>query len=306
MYNDDLKNRFFAENNISSVIKNDYMRLFQKSYDMESRLGLDLCQIKDKDELNNYLALICGVKKSTNKAILGKIKRYIRWCVENNIDNSTDAILNMEFTQEERFSRDLVGSADDLNRYLNTIFDKEIKKTYDNVYRCYFWMAFIGVDIKYVYDIKNEEVNIEKRQITHEGKTYEICHEAIPSIKNCATLDGFMYSHPNYTNDIYRARIQSNQLMRGIKSETKRSTFLSGLTKRLNTNSERRLSYERVLLSGIFCRLYQTELDGFPINFDAAATYFLTSSQNKIVIRRNITELEQQYNVWKKVFRNDK
>ncbi len=301
MYNVDLKNKFIEQVN-NEASKEIYRRLFSRVSQVEFELDQDLCQISDEDKIQEILYLICGVKKNTTNVVLSRCKQYIQWCLREKVPGATDALLNNQYNSDEKFLTGLVGSAKDLTRCLNVVFDKEIKHTYDNVCRCFFWLAFIGVPLKDVFEIKSSDVDLNKKKITHNSAAYEICDEAMPSITNCVKLRAFMYSHPNYSTDISRDRVNSDQLLRGIKNEAKITTLKPTISKRVNQKGIIQLKYDKVLLSGIFCRMYQRELDGYPINFEEVVRHYLKPGQAKNRINASVSNIEYEYKIWKKVF----
>ena len=202
-----------------------------------------------------------------------------------------------------------------LQKYLDSIFDPEEEETIDNLYRCYFWMAFGGIDEEDTILIKTEDVDLENMEIRYKSVSVPIYRDALPAFRNAITLNSFLYKHPKYSKLIRRERIPGDTIMRGIKATTKTFTMRTTLSKRNikaieEGKTDLQLSFYRVRMSGLFYRTYEIERAGGTVDFSDAAlrlmdgkTYSL-SGREKIEHKQRRIERDyfEDYQRWKLAF----
>ena len=198
---------------------------------------------------------------------------------------------------------------------MDSIFDPESEETIDNIYRCYFWMAYGGIDEEDTIAIRKSDVNFQRMYIQYKSTSIPIYREAVPAFRNAVMLDSFVYKHPNYSKDIRRNRVQGDTIMRGIKAATKTFTMRATLSKRNikaieEGKTDLQLSFYRVRMSGLFYRVYEMERAGISPNFSEAAlrvmdgkTYSL-KGREKLEHKQNRIEKDymEDYERWKLAF----
>ena len=209
----------------------------------------------------------------------------------------------------------MVASPLHLQMYLDQVFDKESQETIDNIYRCYYWMAYGGISEEDTLFINRSDVDLELMLIRYNNTSVPIYREALPAFRNAMQLSSFVYLHPNYTKTIRRDRVPGEELMRGIKATTKTMTIRSSLSRRSADaikagKTEQQLSFYRVWLSGLFYRIYERERAGVPVDFSEAAVNFMEGKtyvlcgREKIEHKQNRIERDymEDYQRWKLAF----
>ena len=314
MYNEEQKKRFIRDYTGSLSTANVAATIFNETEKYEESWGTDLCT-KGVEELQPVVNEITGLRNKSQWMSLTILKEYVKWCLAMKVPGACDGMLRIEAVGLDKIKKQMVASPLHLQRYLDDIFDKEFEETIDNLYRCYFWMAYGGIDEEDTILIKTEDVDLSQMLIRYKTTSVPIYREAIPAFKNAVTLTNFLYKHPNYTKPIRRDRVPGDTIMRGLKATTKTFTMRTTISKR-NISAiedgltELQLSFYRVRMSGLFYRTYEMERAGIPVTFSEAAlrvmdgkTYAL-SGREKIIHKQNRIERDyfDDYQRWKLAF----
>lgn len=314
MYNEEQKKRFIKDYTGSLNTANVATTIFNAIEKYENIWGADLCT-KTAEELQPAVDDIVGLRDKSKWMTLIILKEYVKWCLVMKVPNACDGMIHVESIGLEKVRKQMVASPLHLQRYLDSIFDEEFEETIDNVYRCYFWMAYGGIDEEDTVLVRSQEVDFSNMLIHYKSTDVPIYRESIPAFKNVVTLTSFLYKHPNYTKPIRRDRVPGDTIMRGLKATTKPFTMRATLSKR-NIHAieigltDLQLSFYRVRMSGLFFRTYEMERAGIPVNFSEAAlrmmdgkTYAL-SGRETIVHKQNRIERDymEDYQRWKLAF----
>lgn len=313
MFNEEQKVRFIRSYTDSINTANVATNVFKNFEKYEQEWGADLCT-RSAEELQPVIDDILGLRSKSRWMTLSILKEYVKWCLTMHIPNAKDGMLQIEVAGIDKIRKQMVASPLHLQKYLDQVFDSESEETIDNIYRCYYWMAYGGIKEEDTLFIKNSDVDFEQMIICYRGTSVPIYREAIPAFRNVIRLDSFVYQHPNY-KDIRRDRIPGDELMRGIKATTKTMTIRSTLSRKSAEavkagKTEQQLSFHRISLSGLFYRTYERERIGLPVNFSEAAVSFMEGrsytlgNREKLVHRQNKIERDyiEDYQRWKLAF----
>lgn len=314
MYNEEQKNRFIRDYTGSLNTANVATNLFNSFEKYETDWAADLCT-KSSEELQPVVDEIVGLRAKSKWMTLTILKEYVKWCLAMKIPNACDGMLHIEAVGLEKIKRQMVASPLHLQKFLDDIFDSESEETIDNIYRCYFWMAYGGIDEDDTVLIKNDAVDFSQMIIRYKTTSAPIYREAIPAFHNAVTLTSFVYKHPNYSKPIRRDRVLGDTIMRGVKAPTKTFTMRTTLSKRnikavQDGLTDLQLSFYRVRMSGLFYQMYERERAGIPVTFSEAAirvmdgkTYSL-NGREKIEHKQNRIERDymEDYQRWKLAF----
>ena len=243
------------------------------------------------------------------------LKEYVKWCITMKVPGACDGMLQIKTVGLDKVKHQMVSSPLHLQKFLDDVFDPESEETLDNIYRCYFWMAYGGIAEKDTILIQNEQVDFGQMVIYYKTTNIPIYREALPALRNAVSLNSFLYKHPNYSKPVRRDRVPGNTLMRGIRATTKTFTMRTTLSKRNikaieDGLTDLQLSFYRVRMSGLFYRVYEMERAGIPTSFSEAAlrvmdgkTYTL-HGREKLEHRQNKIERSylEDYQRWKLAF----
>lgn len=314
MYNEELKKRFIRDYTGSLNTANVAATMFNAAEKHEIRWNADLCT-RSAEELQPMIDDIVGLRSKSRWMTLIILKEYVKWCIAMKVPGACDGMMHIEAVGLDKVKHQMVSSPLHLQRFMDSIFDPESEETIDNIYRCYFWMAYGGIDEEDTIAVRKSDVNFQGMYIQYKSTSIPIYREAVPAFRNAVMLDSFVYKHPNYSKDIRRNRVQGDTIMRGIKAATKTFTMRATLSKRNikaieEGKTDLQLSFYRIRMSGLFYRVYEMERAGISPNFSEAAlrvmdgkTYSL-KGREKLEHKQNRIEKDymEDYERWKLAF----
>ena len=314
MYNEEMKSRFIREYTGSLNTANVATTIFNAMEEHEKSWNADLCT-RSSEELQPVITEITGLRSKSKWMTLTILKEYVKWCIAMQVPGACDGMLQIQTVGLDKVKHQMVSSPFHLQKFLDDVFDPESEETLDNIYRCYFWMAFGGIDEEDTILIQNEQVDFGQMVIYYKTTNIPIYREALPAFRNAVSLSSFLYKHPNYSKPVRRDRVPGDTLMRGIRATTKTFTMRTTLSKRNikaieDGLTDLQLSFYRVRMSGLFYRVYEMERAGIPTSFSEAAlrvmdgkTYTL-HGREKLEHRQNKIERSymEDYQRWKLAF----
>jgi len=273
MYNEKLKVDFVRSYTNSVHTESACRILFDAVEKYENKWNADICT-KKEEELLPVIEELVGLRAKSKHLRLLILKEYVKWCISNDVPGACDDILNINDVGVGKIRQQTVSSPLHLQKYLNEICEPEDEQTVDNIYRCYYWLAYAGIYEDDILNIRCDDVDFSRMVIKYNGIEVPIYREAVLSIKNCIELTQFVYKHPNYSANVYKDRVPGDTLIRGIRSQLSIKSMrveLSRRSKRMRDSgaTELKLSHFRVWISGLFYRTYELELMGVKPDFKA-------------------------------------
>lgn len=318
MYNEKLKNDFVEY--FRQKRPNDAVEFCISTFDacegFENEWNADLCT-RNAEQLAPMIEEIVGLRvKSKWKRII-LLKEYVNWCIAIGVPDVSDGMLKIESVGLKKVRTQMVSSPVHLQKYLDEIFEPEREETVDNIYRCCFWLSYMGVAEEDIVSIKCSDVDLPKRVLYYKGEEIELYHVAVPAFKNAATLTAFRFKHPNYNDKvILRDRAEGDLLIRGIRNAPSTMAIRSELSRRSKKaleegNTQSRVSLQRAKLSGVFYKKYELERAGCQVDFEDVAEEFIGDRIYKLDLGRNTQDAKkrqimndylQDYQRWKAAF----
>jgi len=308
MYNAELKEQFVAAYSKDESKRKTLYVMFEALGKCETKIGKDICQMNE-EELNQALSEVIGYRYRSKNTRSSSLRAYIQWCVDNHVDGATLTIMDVDFGNIglDKMRRQSVASPQHLQRYLDSIFEKESEETVDVIYRCFFWLAYMGImkeEDALAVDVS--DVDFGDMAIHFKGKDYPFYREAIPAIKKCATLESFRYIHPNY-DPVAKERAPGTKLLRGSKDTPSLQVFRNTICKK---EKERKflpadmkedkslnlsLSFDRVWLSGRFFSMLENERSGMSVDFTYLAEEFMEGKEYNLSSGRNLIGAKKRW-----------
>ena len=316
MYNEERKKKFIRDYTGSLNTANVAETIFNAIEKYETAWGADLCT-KSTDALQPVIDEITGLRSRSKWMSLIILKEYVKWCLAMKVPDACDGMLHIETVGLNKVKKQMVANPLHLQNYLNAIFDSEYEETIDNVYRCYFWMAYMGIDEEDVSAITTEDVNLNNYSVHYRDNDIPMYRESIKAFENVTLLNSFLYKHPNY--EIRRNRVEGNTILRGIKTDADVMTLRRVVSLRRNekddnglrsVKTDQQLSFYRVRMSGLFYRMSERERAGIPVDFSEAAVRLMEGKEyslhgrEKLIHRQNRIERDymEDYQRWKLAF----
>jgi hypothetical protein len=342
MFNKEMKERFIKETTGSHHTENVARIMFDAIEPYEMNIWkADFCTV-DLQKLQPVMDKILGLRMSSKWMAVTLLKKYVVWCLDKEkYPSACDAIMSVKYEGLGKVREQMTANPIHLQAYFDKVFTLESEETLDNIYRCFLWMAYAGMNEDDALKVEIKDVNLTELRVEYEGVAYPIYREAIPAFKNAIHLTSFVYKHPNYPEKIVmKKRAPGNTIIRGINFNSEEGktrqdiiyTLRSQLSRRLSeasknkldkkTNTmrdkltEQTLSYYRIWLSGIFYRASEAERAGIPVQFADVADelmdrrvniekkeYKYGAKQGKIQKRnRKARDYMEDYRRWKLAF----
>ena len=316
MYNEEQKQLFMSQMLTGKSMLSQAQSMFNSFAPYEEERGSDLCTWS-VDELGPALANAFGIRESSRHAAYSILRKYAQWCMDNGVPGATDSAMkigNVGSSALDKLRRNSVRNPRDLQAWLDTFLDKESEETSDNYLRAFCWMAYSGLEDSDAYVVRASDVDYKHMVIRTAKREYPIYKEALPCLHNCTDLTQFAYKHPLYSNVIYRARIPGDDIMRGVRGKQTLENIRVTLSKKNKTaidagKTDRKLSYRRIWISGIFYRMLKDEIEGFPVDFRDVAElgimekqFDMSSCRNTLGYRRReaAAAYKTDYELWKR------
>lgn len=314
MYNEELKIRFIREYTTSIHTAKVCETTFDACEPYEVEWDADLCT-KTAKELQPVIDHIVGLRVRSQLMRIILLKDYVRWCNDvANVPNACNGMFDIKTAGIDKVKTQMVSNPLQLQRYLDVLFTSESEGTVDNAYRCFYWMAYAGLTEEDALQVQESDVDMENLTIKFNGTEYPIYREAIKAFRVCTNESKFMYIHPKY-EPIARERVQGKQLIRGVRAQQTSLSMRTAMSKASRDHEEdtnMRLSYKRIWLSGIFYRMYERELSGMEPNFypivaeqREGKTYKLDSGRNtnEAKLKQLARDYLNDYMRWKLAYR---
>ena len=315
MYNEELKTKFVRWYTSSIYTAEVCKVIFSAFEKYENEWGADLCT-QSTQELQPVVESLVGIRSKSKCIRLSILKEYVKWCIAMKVPGACDGMLKIDVMGLDKIRQQTVASPLHLQMYLDSICEPERAETTDNIYRCFYWLAYGGVSEEDIFGIKCSDVDLNDMVVRYDGGEVPIYREALAAFKNCVNLTQFVYKHPNYDKIVYMDRAVGDTLVRGIRSAPSVKAMRVALSRRSKENIDEgktnlRLSYFRVWLSGLFYRTYERERAGIPVNFSDAAAQFMEGKTYKLDTGRNTPEAKKRkvakeyladYERWKLAF----
>jgi len=309
MYNAELKEKFIQETTTSLSMRRAIRIMFNDLESYEIQWGCDVSS-QSPDEVNRAIENLCGFRFKNISARVRIIKNYANWCVRRGVDGARSDLADIEVDKTSVVKSKLISCPFELNTYMNTIFRPEKDRSIDDVYRCYLWMVFSGIDTSDICLVSKNNIDIDNMVYKLAGSEYPIYTEAVPSLMNCANLDSlviFRNGTPYKTQ-----RVKGEEIIRTPSGLASTHACNTQIWKKLAASGhldwKNKMSYYSLRLSGVFYRTYEKEVAGYPVDFLVDSSGILVKNER----RRDSTsggrprearsELIRDYEAWKLAF----
>lgn len=308
MFNEDLKNRFVAECSETEDSAYRMRRMFKISEKYENAWNADLCT-RSESELGEAVEEMIGVRSGAQLTHLSMLRKYAKWCLNNDVPDACDGLLKIHEVGLKKIRTRMVSGPKHLQEYFDLAFPPEFDCRIDNIYRCFFWMAFAGISEEDTSKVLTSDVDLKNMVIRIGERRYPIYKESIPAFRHLCTADSFLCDFVRYEKVV--RRIPGDQLLRGtrgddgIKTDSIRRSALRKFSAAFETSFEDvKISYKNIMFSGIYHRIYEKEKLTGECSF---SEYFEEMFKDKegLTDRRKLQakeEFRNDYTRWKAAF----
>lgn len=275
MYNEDIKKRFVEDYSSAKSSQAACVRLFNATEPFEREWNADICT-RPTEDIQTMLDSVAGLTVDSRYAQVAILKKYGKWCLTCRIPKASDGILGIShfIGGLDAIRLEMVANPVQLQEFLDCVFSPEEMENYDNIYRVYCWLHFMGIPKDMVMSVDSDLLDFEELTLSVNGQKYEIYSESIPAFRKAAELTYFTYNRNGRL--LPNRRIPGSNIMRGIRSIPSEKTIWNRISFKNQLASERNskvknLSCSRIRQSGIFFRMLQRETRGFSVDFTEVA-----------------------------------
>lgn len=316
MYNENLKTKFIQSYTTSISTADACTAIFNAIEKYEAEWDADICT-KNETELQPVIDSIVGFRARSKWMRLIILKDYAKWCIAMGVPNACDGMMKINTIGLEKIKEQTVSSPAHLENYLNEICEPVGEKTTDNIYRCYYWLAYAGISEEDILKVRCEDVDFDKMVVRYNGIEVPLYREAVQAFKNCVELTQFVFKHPNYSNDVWKDRAPGDTVVRGVRAQPSLKAMRVELSRRSKNKRDEgktdlKLSHYRVWISGLFHRTYEKERMGIKPDFRDVVSHQVSGKTYKLDSGRNTQEAKKRqlahdyledYQRWKLAFK---
>lgn len=318
MYNEEIKEAFLSSYTKSHSQEVAARWTFKACEPFESAWGSDLCT-RSVEELTDMSEQIIGVRSPGKWTRVNILRAYVRWCLKKKVPGATDAMLRVECDGTESFRKQMLRSPEALEEWLNKMLKPVSEGTPDIIFRCFYWLAWHGVQQDDVISITADNIDLNRKILYYHDRQIELCRQSWDAIEAAVKMTGFNVHNGNYrlTTYDYMPRVDHPSILRSVKSEPVYSSITIMLTRRERRYEKEsgeklpRYSYYNVWLSGAFYMAYMTECKEHYVDFGDLAAEFMRGKEYSFnddiaARRRKRTQVSgdyaRDYEKWKSVF----
>ena len=298
MYNESLKTKFVQEYTKSISTAKVCQTIFNAIEKYETEWDADICTQRE-EVLQPVIEELVGFRARSKWMRLIILKDYVRWCIAMGVPDSCDGMLNINTVGLEKIKQQTISSPAHLENYLNEICEPVDRKTTDNIYRCYYWLAYAGVKEEDILKVKCSDVDFSRMVIKYGDTEVPMYREAVPAFKNCVELTQFIYNHPLYSSDVWKDRAPGDTVVRGLRATASLKAMRVELSRRSKSkrddgHTDLKLSYYRVWISGVFFRAYENEQMGIEPDFSTVVSQQVEGKTYKLDSGRNTQDAKKR------------
>lgn len=317
MYNRERKVQFQQQYTTNAATATVVANIFESLAKYEEKYDMDICQM-DAESMQSIFDEVAGLKCSSIDNVLYILKSYSRWCLLMGFPGANDSMSKIENAGIKKLRDYMISGPLELAIYLDKTHNSVAEDCLvDNVWRCYDWLAFMGVDEADILDIKTSDVITSTMVVRCHGKEYDIPKEAYTVFRNLVRLTEFKFRHSLYSEDIERLRAPGDVLLRSYAPfesvvDLRDRVSRKRIRKSKDGQSMKKLSYKRIQYSGIFFRAYELERAGLIPDFTEEINHRMSKLQPTGVAKNEksklkykmqlIRDIQTDYKRWKMAF----
>lgn len=200
----------------------------------------------------------------------------------------------------------MVSSPKGLQSYMDAIFSPEEEQEVDNIYRCFYWLIYMGIPANEALSVRKSEVSIQDMLVRHNGEEIPLYKESVEAFENGISLVQFRTERISKKGKLFTAFIPRSEspyiistmqrsrgaglnvgyIMNNIRIRVKRLGNATGL-----------ISTRNMYMSGIFYRMLKQEKAGFPVRFDFLLEDGLPPTSEAAQVSQS--RYKRDYETWK-------
>ena len=346
-YDDGAKEQFIHWYSKLQNSREHVRKVLKKMEPFEIAWGMDY-SLQDVPQLEHAVNEVIGTRIQSAENTLIILRDYVKWR-EHNLYPVSDSIYWIKLDIVRQMRENMVGSPKHLKNVLKYVFDDPRQHTSDCIYRAFLWLGYMGVDSSDTIRITTDDVDMDNMVISCGNESFKIYEESKQDFLSAVTLTEFEDNkHRKDGIVLHRVikRKDGNEILRGMINSRRQelsedylnSTIRTVITKKFRIASEKRdmalskaiesgcnpekicsmhfnLTFKDVYLSGLFYRMYESEMRDGIVDFypDAQRTMERKESRGmeykesehsgrQKMLARTVRDLSTNYTFWKEAF----
>ncbi len=316
LYNENQKMNFINEVTSMDNSARTIMTVFYSSAAYENEKGTDICTWS-QEELSPLLDDICGVSNASRYAKISVLRQYAKWAIRNNIPGAKNGVGKTVDKGTRRVLETSIRNPEHLQYCLDLFFAPESEKTTDDIYRCFFWLAYGGMQDSVIHTVTAKDVDFKNMLVRKDDDVSVLYRQGLPAVRNCVKLQKMKYRNRGYVNagSVYLDRVDDPSILRGIKGKPSLLNMRTQISRKVRVAQEKYgpipesecMTFFHVWQSGYCYRIFETELAGKEPDFMAIArasyrgrrALISGRTDAKTLLRQIASDYENDYARWK-------
>lgn len=261
-YNKDIKTEYLfmlTKKNYSMFSAAD--SLFKFSEGIERKYDTDIVDF-DAKMLKELFGKSATSNKPFYKLRVAMLRHYFYWCKKNKmIPINDDVIVSTDYVVDEIRDK-TVSNPLHLKMKLDDCQNPTCNDYLACLYKCFFWVAFSGLPVQYIANVKRSDLNLKSMKINYVDE-FQLCRLAANDINHWMDIT----KHTSSKNDSLFGFCDTKSLCKSIKG-------FDCMTAKQKPDRRLQHQYRWICKSGIYYRKYQIEMTNNPIDFRRDAEIF--------------------------------
>lgn len=332
MYNDQVKCAFIQRYTASDQTEKLVRGIFDRMQGVEEKYDTDFYAM-NTEQAQEAFTSVTGTRIKGANTILMILKAYVRWCVANGYPAS-NSVQDVRLDVYDKFKEGYVASPLHLKETLDVVFYRPDLNGIEYIYRTYFWLAFMGLQVSEAIQVKDSDIDFDNMRLKFfdakrkKEERFPMYVESLPDFRQAKVMKTI--SEPRGTKGVSKDRASGNELLRGKVSkrtleEAITLTYRPVICRTFKETPQRyeregkevpktvslKLTYNHAYMSGIFYRMYERERMGIPPDFDEIVLrerrnvtnpHYPRGYSERKLLNILIKNMGQDYENWKSVF----
>lgn len=303
MFNEQQKSAYISTLNSESSRKK-FHSLFCMSEGIESEDNKDVCEWTPED-IERYFSQRRIDRTSTKQTVVGCIRSYMAWCEQQGLKTTLSEIRKYKLKTSD-ISSVTVANPDELQRFLDCVFQPVDMHSPDNIYRGALWLLYIGIPLEGAIRVECSDYQEDIGYIIFEGYEYPVFEQAREVLVACKYDTALITYRDTGTGDTSNPRSNSPLLLRGQRRKNDSCSLNYQVFKNKISQKEnaavacgaisKTIGFADVYMSGLFYRVYTQEQQGIPATF---AEEIAKKCKTRTAAQSKKERLTEDYNAWK-------
>ena len=315
MYNEDLKARFIRHYTQSVSTANSAVVLFNSIERIEKKYNSDYASMTI-EQATEAINATQTLRASSMEYRIAVLKSYVNWCCSSGIDGVNMDLIFIEPSNLNHIRHMMIKNPIHMHSILDKVYAPIEEKSIENIYRFYLWMMYSGMNEEQIMSCTKDDIDYKRMEIAIGKQRFPIYRESLDVVVFCADAKELAERHALMidSRDVV-PRYQGNELYRTIRKINNKDAVRTTITGYLNRayksgKIDMKLTRKSIHLSGIFYRMYEREINGFPVDFTEDAINEMQGKEYKVngrftmnvKTKRIMRDFEEDYANWKTAF----